>query len=225
MFAISNFMALMQVHEISNILGAKHSIFVIFILLSIFILQFTNTYKNEYYNKQIYSFSLLFFMFAIAMQQFIIIPSEYYPEYISVLICIYVFIIDRVIFRFEKEISDTLWLVTEVIISLFLFIRIISYKLIVNTLIYGIMTFILLIVSYVFKKYKNFMFSAIMLVLLLIYVSRKFWLSIAWWVYLLVVGILLILFATKNEQLKKDNKTMKMLFDDRINNIKKWIEK
>ena len=87
------------------------------------------------------------------------------------------------------------------------------------------MTFILLIVSYVFKKYKNFMFSAIMLVLLLIYVSRKFWLSIAWWVYLLVVGILLILFATKNEQLKKDNKTMKMLFDDRINNIKKWIEK
>ena len=32
------------------------------------------------------------------------------------------------------------------------------------------------------------------------------------------------LVATKNEQLKKDNKTMKMLFDDRINNIKKWIE-
>ena len=85
------------------------------------------------------------------------------------------------------------------------------------------MTFILLIVSYIFKKYKNFVLSTIMLILLLIYVTRKFWFSIAWWVYLLVVGILLILFATKNEQLKKENKSMKMVIDDNIDKLKKWI--
>ena len=225
LFSISNIYIFTRISDIYNTFGSKHYTFNILIILSIFALQFLNAYKNDKFNKHIHSFSLLLFMIAIAMQQFIIIPKEFYPEYISVIICVYVFILDKIIYKFDKEISDPLWLITEGVIGLVLFIRIISYKLIINTLIYGIMSFILLIVSYIFKKYKNFVLSTIMLILLLIYVTRKFWLSIAWWVYLLVVGILLILFATKNEQLKKENKNMKMVIDDNIDKLKKWINR
>ena len=36
-----------------------------------------------------------------------------------------------------------------------------------------------------------------------LYVTRSFWLSISWWVYLLAAGIGLILFAARNEMKKR----------------------
>ena len=54
-----------------------------------------------------------------------------------------------------------------------------------------------------FKKKQWFMLSAITLVAQCIYASRKFWISIAWWVYLLVAGAVLIVIAARNEYKKR----------------------
>ena len=74
--------------------------------------------------------------------------------------------------------------------------------------------FITLLVSFIIKKYYHFVITVVYMILTALYVTRNFWLSIAWWAYLLVVGILLIVFATKNEQLKKENKSFIILLKE-----------
>ena len=44
--------------------------------------------------------------------------------------------------------------------------------------------------------------SGILMVVLALYMTKGFWLSISWWVYLLAAGVGLILFAAVNEKRK-----------------------
>lgn len=76
---------------------------------------------------------------------------------------------------------------------------------IVDSLILGISMVALLIFSFVFKKKMWFLLAAITLILQGIYTSRRFWLSIAWWVYLLAVGVILIAIAAVNEYRKRND--------------------
>lgn len=73
-----------------------------------------------------------------------------------------------------------------------------------DAMILGIIMVLLLIASFLLKKKMWFMLAAITLILQVIYTSRRFWLSIAWWVYLLVVGVLLIAIAAANEYRKRN---------------------
>ena len=47
--------------------------------------------------------------------------------------------------------------------------------------------------------------AAAVLVLAALYMTKGFWLSISWWVYLLTAGIGLILFAAVSERKKRMN--------------------
>ena len=44
--------------------------------------------------------------------------------------------------------------------------------------------------------------SGIFLILVVVFLTKEFWLSISWWIYLLAAGIGLIIFAAKNERRK-----------------------
>lgn len=92
------------------------------------------------------------------------------------------------------------------IIFLIIFSKVLINNLIINTILFGIIMVVLLFISFIIKKYYHFIITTIFMIITAIYVTRNFWLNIAWWMYLLIVGILLIVFATKNEQLKKENK-------------------
>lgn len=74
-----------------------------------------------------------------------------------------------------------------------------------DALILGILMTALLIFSFIYKKKMWFLLAAITLILQGIYTSRHFWLSIAWWVYLLVVGVLFIGIAAVNEYRKRND--------------------
>lgn len=73
-----------------------------------------------------------------------------------------------------------------------------------DALILGVSMTVLLIFSFMKKKKMWFLLAAITLILQGIYTSRRFWLSIAWWVYLLVVGVLFIGIAAVNEYRKRN---------------------
>lgn len=73
-----------------------------------------------------------------------------------------------------------------------------------DALILGMAMTALLIFSFMKKKKMWFLLAAITLILQGIYTSRRFWLSIAWWVYLLVVGVLFIGIAAVNEYRKRN---------------------
>ena len=69
-----------------------------------------------------------------------------------------------------------------------------------NVLFLGILTFVMLVVATVLKNKRYAIASAGTLALIVLYMTRQFWMSIAWWVYLFVAGVVLVIFAIKKEK-------------------------
>lgn len=87
--------------------------------------------------------------------------------------------------------------------------------------------FVLFIVGLVMYSYMKkygaiFIVSIIAILVNAILLTREFWLSIPWWIYLLLIGGMLIGFAIKNES---DDKKEKISVGNVIKNIKDKIEK
>ena len=87
--------------------------------------------------------------------------------------------------------------------------------------------FVLFIVALVMYSYMKkygaiFIISIIAILANAILLTREFWLSIPWWIYLLLVGGILIGFAIKNES---DDKKEKISVGNVIKNLKDKIEK
>ena len=68
--------------------------------------------------------------------------------------------------------------------------------------------------SYIFKFGPAFICSIVFIIINVLLLTRAFWLSIPWWIYILIIGSILIAFAIRNE-LNENNKK----------GIKKKIEK
>lgn len=67
-------------------------------------------------------------------------------------------------------------------------------------LILGLVSGIMLIVASK-KNHKGYaILAAVTLIIMVLYLTRQFWLSIAWWVYLFVAGVVLIRLAIKKEK-------------------------
>ena len=87
-----------------------------------------------------------------------------------------------------------------------------------DALFMGISMFILMCVSFLARKKKWFILSAVTVICLSIYMTRTFWTSIAWWVYLLATGLIIIGLAASNEVMKQKGDSLpgraKKLFKD-----------
>ena len=70
-------------------------------------------------------------------------------------------------------------------------------------LILGVVTLVMLIVATLLKKRDYAMAAAVTLILVALYLTRDLWMSIAWWVYLFVAGVGLVIFAIKKEKAEK----------------------
>lgn len=87
--------------------------------------------------------------------------------------------------------------------------------------------FVLFIVALVMYSYMKkygaiFIVSIVAILVNAILLTREFWLSIPWWIYLLLVGGILIGFAIKNES---DDRKEKISVGNVIKNLKDKIEK
>ena len=68
-------------------------------------------------------------------------------------------------------------------------------------------------ISYIKKLGPMFLVSLIAILLNVFILTRVFWFNIPWWIYILVIGITLVLFAVRNET-KEKNDSMKKKLDD-----------
>ena len=59
---------------------------------------------------------------------------------------------------------------------------------------------ILLIVAAIKNNRVYVILSSVTLFFIAFYVTRSFWLSIAWWIYMFVAGVILVLIAVKKER-------------------------
>ena len=69
-----------------------------------------------------------------------------------------------------------------------------------NVLFLGIGALTMLIVATLMKRKNYAIAAAATLILVALYLTKELWLSIAWWVYLFVAGIGLVIFAIKKEK-------------------------
>ena len=90
-----------------------------------------------------------------------------------------------------------------------------SYEL-SDALFLGIIMVGVIVWSYHARKKQWFIMAVVTLALLLIISTRVLWLSIAWWVYLLIAGSVLIGIATANEYNKRHGriKEKRIFFED-----------
>ena len=90
-----------------------------------------------------------------------------------------------------------------------------SYEL-SDALFLGIIMVGVIVWSYLARKKQWFIMAVVTLALLLISSTRVLWLSIAWWVYLLIAGSVLIGIATANEYNKRHGriKEKRIFFED-----------
>lgn len=89
-------------------------------------------------------------------------------------------------------------------------------------MLFGILLVAVVITSYINKYGALFMVSIFAILVNIFVLTREFWFSIPWWVYLLTIGTILIGFAIKNEM--SDKKSEKNAIN-LLKNIKDRIEK
>lgn len=68
---------------------------------------------------------------------------------------------------------------------------------------------LIMIISYLLKFGPSFICSIIFILLNAILLTREFWLSIPWWIYILLIGSILIIFAVINELNENNKKNLK----------------
>ena len=72
-----------------------------------------------------------------------------------------------------------------------------------NVLFLGIAALLMLVLATLLKQKAYALAAALTLTVIALYLTREVWLSIAWWVYLFVAGVGLVIFAIKKEKAEK----------------------
>lgn len=129
-----------------------------------------------------------------------------------------IFTIKTILVKYRKNI-DILEYITFGLLYVIAFFK---YSNEVDGMLFVGLLIAIVVISYI-KKYGVLFIVTIMAILANVFMlTRKFWFSVPWWIYLSVVGALLIGFAIKNEVSEK-KREIKVL--DFFKNIKEKIEK
>lgn len=117
--------------------------------------------------------------------------------FIVLAICI---VLSGLIWYDKKEKND----VFQLIVLGFLLGNILIYNMIcgqiTDALVLGVVALLILIIAGMNNNRAYVVVSAITLLLIAFYITRTFWLSIAWWVYMFVAGVILVWIAVKKER-------------------------
>ena len=117
-------------------------------------------------------------------------------------------ILNRFLFRSARKATGFLLFLASCICMGLLAVDAIFSKELTDALIIGVISLVILTVSFMKKSKRWFVLSALTLVILGIYMSRSFWLSLAWWIYLLSAGLALIALAAVNEAAKQKGSSL-----------------
>lgn len=142
--------------------------------------------------------ALFFAEMALFAQNFITVPDELRVEWRILLLSAGV-IAACYIFREKNGAKLAQFICLSCLIGMQLLYNM-AFGEIHNALILGVVGIIILLYG-VFLNEKNYvLLAAVTLICLVVYLTKSFWLSISWWVYLLVAGVVLIALAIKKER-------------------------
>lgn len=176
--------------------------------------------------KVFWSSGTVLLAFAAATQPFFEVSDFIVPEYY--IFCSYIpyFFLFR-IWKEDRAMVDTVMFVHTATAILLLSGVAISGNELFHALVIGIACVAVLIITAFTKDRKWRIMADTTLILLTLYMTRDFWASLAWWVYLLTAGVLLIGYAAFNEYCRKTGteNMIKNEFDNMIQAVKNKTDK
>ncbi len=192
--------------------GTERWIFCAIMMLAIYILSFYKRYNddsNALVNKMTLTLASVAVAVAWIIQPWFELYDGWKIEWIIVAfmaVCLFNMLV------VYKQSTDDVWgWITFAVAIVSVIVQgesaIVSGK-VVDALILGIVMLGLLIWAYMARKKQWFLLAAITLVAQCIYASREFWKSIAWWVYLLLAGAVLIAIAARSEYKRRQGEEM-----------------
>ena len=171
------------------------------ILLAVCILSLIRKEQTHNLKKLICTAAAFMPVLAWISQPFFEVPEIISLEFNIVPFLLYCFAL-RFMWKNGLPFIDNLTFVVYIVSFLALFLDAMSGEYVADGLIIVISALAMLIFSFMVKKKKWFILGVTVIVVATLFMSRNFWASLAWWVYLLAAGLLLIAIAAANE-LKK----------------------
>lgn len=153
-------------------------------------------FENATTKKVFTSIALTALVAAMFAQPFVPVPGDYIVEWFCLLITIGIVLFRFIWYDNRNELSVVYFAITCVLLGILLLANLISGG-IGNVLILGSIGIVMLIFASVRNNKKYVIASSVTLILLVLYLTRDFWLSIAWWIYLFVAGLVLVFLAVK----------------------------
>ncbi len=165
--------------------------------------------------RWIYTVSAAFPVIAWLSQPFFDIPEIILLEFRTAPFLLYCFGL-KLLWKHRSELIDNITFAVYVISFVTLFFGALSSGEIADGLIIVISSLLMLIFSFMVKRRKWFILSVSVMVISTLFMSRSFWASLAWWVYLLAAGLILIAIGAANEMKKQAAKQNKTGLEEKI---------
>ena len=170
----------------------SHYVSLFIITLGTYIAYRIKTEKTkDIYKATLYTCGMIFIQLIIKDLQLENIISPRYATYL-----IWIPFITRNIIKKYNEGYKSLEYIGYIIINL---AAISNYKSEIDGIIFVCILTIIVICSYLYKIGPIFLVSLIAILVNVLLLTRTFWLSIPWWLYILIIGGVLIVFAIYNE--------------------------
>jgi len=163
---------------------------------------------------------------AFIFQNFVVIPELIKPEYILAGTMLpYIFLFR--IWREERKAVDISMFVHSITAIIIISGAAIAENELFHALFIGIVCVAVIIITAFTKDRKWRIMANTTLILLTLYMTRDFWASLAWWVYLLTAGIILIAYAAFNEYCRQTGteNMIKNEIDNMIQSVKNKTDK
>ena len=135
----------------------------------------------------------------ISLFDFDEVLKDYYVECVCFLAAAGIFLLG-VIWENRGRAMRTFQFVCVCVLLSMMLVNAAVFEEVGHALILGIIGMAILISAGIFNSRRYVVLASVILLLLVLYITRSFWFSIAWWVYLLIAGIALVVIAVKKEQ-------------------------
>ncbi len=169
---------------------------VFFLLVTLDMLLVVTILNHKTAKRVFLSLAMCGFIFAMGCQPFVEIPSSFWVEWNCGLVAMGI-VLFRHIWYDKKDQFSILYFVTTCVLLAVLLLSNLNSGGIGNVMILGMTGIVMLIVAAMKNDKKYVIASSTTLIMLVLYLTREFWLSIAWWVYLFAAGVVLVLLAVK----------------------------
>ena len=155
------------------------------------------------------TFSLIFVIIALIANQ--IIPTTIYAqdgvtvladfgfEYNMIFMGVGIVLLGKIWYSISRGIRLVQFIGTCILLGITL-VHNMAVPALPNVMFLAVLTLVMLVVATILKDKKYAFASAVTLTLIILYLTKSFWMSIAWWVYLFVAGVALVIFAIKKEK-------------------------